>query len=94
VGIVKHSMIENDVVKLLVPVGDRPVGTFGTAISTYDDVALVEVSDERTGEGLDMFIVPAESLEIQPLPRSRRRTHGSEMEAPTVVIASRSDLQL
>jgi hypothetical protein len=65
-GIVKHSMIENDVVKLLVPVGDWPAGTTGTAVSIYDDAALVEVSDDGTGEGLDMFIVPAGSLEIQP----------------------------
>jgi len=65
-AIVKHSMIENDVVKLLVPVGDWPTGTIGTAVSIYDDAALVEVSDDSTGEGLDMFIVPAESLEIQP----------------------------
>jgi hypothetical protein len=65
-AIVKHSTIENDVVKLLVPVGDWPAGTIGTAVSIYDDAALVEVSDDRTGEGLDMFLVPAESLERQP----------------------------
>jgi hypothetical protein len=65
-AVVKDSMIENDVVKLLLPVGDWPADTIGTAVSIYDDAALVEVTDDRTGEGLDMFIVPAESLEIQP----------------------------
>ena len=65
-GIVKHSAIGNDVVKLLGPVGDWPADTIGTAVSIYDDAALVEVSKDRTGEGLDLFSVPAESLEIQP----------------------------
>jgi hypothetical protein len=36
-----------------------------TAISVYDDAALVEVSDHVTGEALDMFIVPAPLLEIK-----------------------------
>jgi hypothetical protein len=43
-------MIENDVVKLLVPVGDWPADTVGTAVSLYAGGALVEVSDEETGK--------------------------------------------
>ena len=40
-------------------------GTTGTAISVYDEAAVVEVSGHLTGEALDMFAVPAQLLEIQ-----------------------------
>jgi hypothetical protein len=30
----------------------------------YDDAALVEVSDRRTGEALDLFVVPADQLKV------------------------------
>ena len=47
-------------------VGGWPAGTVGTAVSIYDDAALVEVSAEETGEALDTFVAPAELLEIRP----------------------------
>jgi hypothetical protein len=63
-AVVKHDIRENDVVKLRERVGGWTAGTVGTAVSIYDDAALVEVSDDVTGEELDMFVVPAEKLEI------------------------------
>jgi len=63
-AVVKHSIEENDVVVLRERVGGWAAGTQGTAVSIYDDAALVEVSDDVTGEGLDMFVVPAELLEV------------------------------
>jgi hypothetical protein len=64
-AVVKHDIHENDVVALREPVGQWPAGTEGTAVSIYDDAALVEVSDDETGEARDMFDVPAEQLEIR-----------------------------
>jgi hypothetical protein len=62
---VKHAIQENDVVVLRERVGNWPAGTKGTAISIYDDAALVEVSEGRPpGRALDMFTVPAEKLEV------------------------------
>ena len=62
---VKHAIQENDVVVLRERVGDWPAGTKGTAVSIYDDAALVEVSEDRPpGRALDMFVVPAEQLEV------------------------------
>jgi hypothetical protein len=63
-AVVKHGIREDDVVVLRARVGDWPAGTRGTAVSTYEDAALVEVSDHMTGEELDMFIVPAEQFEV------------------------------
>jgi hypothetical protein len=39
------------------PVRDSPTATIGTPVSVYEDAALVEVSDDVTGEGLAMFVV-------------------------------------
>jgi hypothetical protein len=64
-AVVKHAITENDVVALRERVGGWAAGTTGTAISVYDDAALVEVSDHVTGEALDMFTVPAQLLEIK-----------------------------
>jgi hypothetical protein len=64
-AVVKHDIHENDVVALRERVGGWPAGTEGTAVSIYDDAALVEVSHDETGEALDMFVVPAELLEIR-----------------------------
>jgi hypothetical protein len=62
---VKHAIQENDVVVLLQRVGNWPAGTKGTAISIYDDAALVEVSEDRPpGRALDTFTVPADQLEV------------------------------
>ncbi len=58
----KHGIAENDVVVLLERVGDWPAGTNGTAVSIYDDAALVEVSENGPpGRALD---VPADRLEV------------------------------
>jgi hypothetical protein len=62
---VKHVIEENDVVALRERVGAWPAGTVGTAISIYDDGALVEISDRVTGEALDMFDVPFAMLELR-----------------------------
>jgi len=62
---VKHAIQENDVVVLRKRVGAWPAGTKGTAISIYDDAALVEVSeDQPPGRALDTFVVPADQLEV------------------------------
>ena len=61
----KHGIEENDVVVLLERVRNWPVGTKGTAVSIYDDAALVEVSEDTPpGRALDMFVVPADRLEV------------------------------
>ncbi len=47
------------------PIGDWPAGTKGTAVSVYDDAALVEASEDvPPGGALDMFVVPAKLLEV------------------------------
>jgi hypothetical protein len=62
---VKQAIQENDVVRLRERVGDWPAGTEGTAISIYDDAALVEVSEDvPPGRALDTFVVPANLLEV------------------------------
>jgi hypothetical protein len=43
---VKHAIKENDVVALRERVGDWPAGTVGTAVSIYDDAAVVEISED------------------------------------------------
>ena len=63
-AIVRHEISEHDVVVLREPVGDWPAGTRGTAISVYDDSALVEISDSH-GRTLDMVQVPASLLEMK-----------------------------
>ena len=63
-GTVKHAIEENDVVVLQERVGKWPAGTKGTAVSIYDDAALVEVSEDvPPGRALDTFVVPAAQLE-------------------------------
>lgn len=39
-----HAIQENDVIELRQRVSEWPAGTRGTAISIYDDAALVEIS--------------------------------------------------
>ncbi len=58
-AVVTHAIEENDVAALRERVGGWAAGTVGTAVSGYDDVALIEVSDDVTGEALDMFDVAA-----------------------------------
>jgi len=64
-AVAKHVIEENDVVALRERVGPWRAGTVGTAISIYDDGALVEVSDDVTGEAFDMFDVPFDLLELR-----------------------------
>lgn len=63
-AVAKHTIHEDDVVVLRERVAGWAAGTKGTAVSIYEDAALVEVSDEVTGEELDMFVVPADQLEV------------------------------
>lgn len=63
-GTTMHDINEHDVVMLRERVEAWPAGTTGTAISIYEDAALVEVSEHETGEALDMFVVPADQLEV------------------------------
>jgi hypothetical protein len=63
---VKHVIEENDDVALRERVGGWPAGTVGTAVSIYDDGALVEISeDQPPGEALDMIDVPFTMLELR-----------------------------
>jgi hypothetical protein len=63
---IKHAIEENDVVALRVPVGSWPAGTTGTAVSLYEDAALVEVAeDDPPGSALDNLVtVPFHQLEL------------------------------
>jgi hypothetical protein len=62
---VKQAIEEDDVVALSVPVGKWPAWTTGTAVSIYDDAALVEIAeDEPPGRALDMIDVPFSQLEL------------------------------
>lgn len=63
---VKHALAENDVVALRGQVGAWPAGTIGTAVSVYEDAALVEVSEDTPpGRALDMLVVPFDKLELR-----------------------------
>jgi hypothetical protein len=63
----KHAIEEDDVVALRVPIGSWPAGTTGTAVSLYEDSALVEVAeDDPPGSALDnLLTVPFEQLELR-----------------------------
>ena len=62
---VKHNIAEHDVVVLRAHVGDWPAGTEGTAVSIYEDAALIELSGMPMDEPLDNVIVmPADKLEV------------------------------
>ena len=76
---VKHTIKEDDVVALRERVGGWAAGTVGTAVSIYDDAALVEISEDvPPGATLDMLDVPFELLELRP----RHRTPpANDMEA-------------
>lgn len=54
-----HRIEENDVVALRERVAGWAAGTVGTAVRFYDAGALIEVSDDATGEALEMFDVPS-----------------------------------
>jgi hypothetical protein len=58
-GNAKHEIGESDLVVLRERVSNWPVGTKGTAVSIYDDAALVEISEDTPpGRALDMLVVP------------------------------------
>jgi hypothetical protein len=61
----KHAIEEHDVVALRVPIEPWPARTTGTAVSLYEDAALVEVAeDDPPGSALDNLLpVPFEQLE-------------------------------
>jgi hypothetical protein len=62
---VKHNIAEHDVVVLRAQVGEWPAGTEGTAVSIYDDAALIELSGLPMEEPLDNLVVmPADKLEV------------------------------
>lgn len=59
----RHAIL--DVVELLVDSGRWPAGTVGTVVEANDDLALVEISDDR-GHGLDFISVPHHGLAPRP----------------------------
>jgi hypothetical protein len=62
---VRHDIAEHDVVALKTQVGDWPAGTEGTAVSIYDDAALIELSGMPMGDSLDnLIVVPADKLDV------------------------------
>lgn len=63
---VGQAIEEDDVVALRAPVGAWPAGTTGTAVSLYEDAALVEVGeDDPPGSALDNLVtIPFEQLEL------------------------------
>jgi hypothetical protein len=63
----KHAIEEDDVVALRVAIGPWPAGTTGTAVSLYEDSALVEMAeDDPPGSALDnLLTVPFEQLELR-----------------------------
>jgi hypothetical protein len=63
--VVKNRIEENDVVALRERVGPWRAGTIGTAVSIHAGGALVEVSDEETGEAFDMIDVPFDLVELR-----------------------------
>ena len=62
---VKHNIAEHDVVVLRAQVGEWPAGTEGTAVSIYEDAALIELSGLPMEKPLDNLVVmPADKLEV------------------------------
>jgi len=67
----RHAILE--VVELLVDSGRWPAGTIGTVVEADDELALVEISDDR-GHALDFISVPHHAL-------ATRLDHTSERAA-------------
>jgi hypothetical protein len=62
---VKHNIAEHDVVVLRAQVGEWTAGTEGTAVSIYEDAALIELSGMPMDEPLDNLVVMfADRLEV------------------------------
>ncbi len=60
---VKHMIGEHDVIELLDPVGEWPVGTVGAVVSDHGDSKLIEISDSR-GVMLDLIEVAEDRLRL------------------------------
>jgi hypothetical protein len=64
-AIVRHGIAEHDIVALRSQVGVWPAGTQGTAVSIYEDAALIELSGHPMEEALDNLVtVPTDKLEV------------------------------
>jgi hypothetical protein len=59
----RHEIL--DVVELLVDLGRWPAGTIGTVVEADEQLALVEISDDR-GHALDFISVPHRALAASP----------------------------
>jgi hypothetical protein len=59
----RHAVL--DVVELLVASGRWPAGTVGTVVEANDELALVEINDDR-GHALDFVSVPHHALMSRP----------------------------
>jgi hypothetical protein len=59
----RHEIL--DVVEPLVDSGRWPAGTIGTVVEADDQLALVEISDDR-GHALDFISVPHRALAARP----------------------------
>ncbi len=62
-AMVKHQLVEHDVVAFREAVSAWPPGTVGTVVSDYGDVKLVEVANPQ-GVALDFVQVPALQLDL------------------------------
>lgn len=62
-AMVKHQIVEHDVVAFREAVRTWPPGTVGTVVSDYGDVKLVEVANPQ-GVALDFVQVPASQLDL------------------------------
>jgi hypothetical protein len=61
---VAHAISEHSVVRFRDAVHGWPAGTFGTVVSDYGEVVLVEVASE-TGKALEFVQVPVAQLELK-----------------------------
>ena len=59
----RHAVL--DVVELLVDSGRWRAGTVGTVVEANDELALIEISDDR-GHALDFISVPHHALAFRP----------------------------
>jgi hypothetical protein len=59
----RHEIL--DVVELRVDSGRWPAGTIGTVVEADDQLALVEISDDR-GHALDFISIPHRALASSP----------------------------
>ena len=62
-AMVKHQIVEHDVVAFRGAVGAWSPGTVGAVVSDYGDVKLVEITDKQ-GVALDFVQVPASQLDL------------------------------